>query len=118
MNTKNMQQEVFRAVRKNSSAFLDKLLKYEDMQSLDYCGENGFSPLSYAVFKCRYQMAEQLLCAGADVNFVDNNGRTPLMEAARDGYLEICRLLIHHGANPNAIGTSYHRTALEKCCRT
>ena len=113
MNTKHKQLEVFRAVRKNSSVFLDELLKYKDMQSLDYFGENGYSPLSYAVFKCRYQMTEQLLCAGADVNFVDNNGRTPLMEAARDGYLGICRLLIHHGANINAKGTSYHRTALE-----
>ena len=46
----------------------------------------------------------QLLCDNkADVNVQDHDGDTPLHWAAIEGYLEICDLLIEHGADVNAV---------------
>ncbi|KRG39300.1 hypothetical protein ARC78_14595 [Stenotrophomonas pictorum JCM 9942] len=42
------------------------------------------------------------LADGRDVNSVDQRGRTPLMFAAQEGHLELCRLLLEHGADRNA----------------
>ena len=39
---------------------------------------------------------------GADVNATDERGSTPLLEAARYGHEDICRLLIAAGANIKA----------------
>ncbi len=39
---------------------------------------------------------------GADVNATDDRGNTPLLEAARYGHNDICRVLIAAGANLNA----------------
>ena len=39
---------------------------------------------------------------GADVNATDERGSTPLLEAARFGHEDICRLLIGAGANLKA----------------
>jgi len=47
-------------------------------------------------------IGENLLQAGCDVNAADNNGRTPLMYAARYSRLTAVRLLLEAGANVNA----------------
>jgi len=39
-----------------------------------------------------------LLKAGADVTLHNQNGHTPLMEAATAGHVNIARLLVEHGA--------------------
>ena len=48
------------------------------------------------------EIAELLIAEGADVNAKDDNGRTPLMDAARKGNKEIVELLIAEGADVNA----------------
>ena len=48
-------------------------------------------------------MVRSLLSSpGADVNATDERGNTPLLEAARYGHEDICRLLIAAGANLKA----------------
>ena len=42
-----------------------------------------------------------LLEHGADANYPDNHGRTPLHIASQRGFIDIVRLLLHHGADPN-----------------
>lgn len=40
-----------------------------------------------------------LLSGGADINFVNHHGETPLSSAAFEGHLEVCLLLLAGGAN-------------------
>ena len=48
-------------------------------------------------------MVKSLLSSpGADVNATDERGNTPLLEAARYGHDDICRVLIAAGANVKA----------------
>ncbi|CAG8580679.1 8634_t:CDS:2 [Funneliformis caledonium] len=51
---------------------------------------------------------------GSVVNEIDSTGYTPLHYAARKGYLEICRTLIDHGANVNAITPELLSTPLHR----
>ncbi|XP_014678445.1 PREDICTED: ankyrin repeat, SAM and basic leucine zipper domain-containing protein 1-like [Priapulus caudatus] len=49
------------------------------------------------VFVC----VEKLLEKGADVNTFDKHKMTPLMYAARQGWVSIVKMLLDHIANPN-----------------
>lgn len=56
--------------------------------------------LSRAVREGNTDMVRSLISApGVDVNVIDETGSTPLLEAARYGHDEICRILIAAGAN-------------------
>ena len=44
------------------------------------------------------EMVEYMIDKGADVNVVDRDGSTPLMEAIPNGHTEIVALLLKHGA--------------------
>ena len=67
----------------------------------------GASLLIYAIFNNKYEATEALLRNGADPNFVDRNGETPLstsMYHNEDGKEnKYILLLLKHGANPNLI---------------
>lgn len=61
---------------------------------------------------------EILLELGADVNCVDNNRCTPLHYAAKSGNSRTTKILLEHGANPNATnsrGQTPLEGALEVC---
>ena len=59
------------------------------------------TPLGLAVSKGYNRIAEQLLCAGASVDFAGKVRYTPPMLAAVYGHKESCRLLLNHGADIN-----------------
>ncbi len=59
----------------------------------------GGRPLHIAATK---EIAELLISKGADVNAKNENGQTPLFDAAVAGHKEIVELLIANGANVNA----------------
>lgn len=69
------------------------------------CGQQRVSnsqtdSLFRAVREGNTDMVKSLLSSpGADVNATDDRGSTPLLEAARYGHEDICRLLIAAGAN-------------------
>ena len=77
--------------------------------------DQGATPLNFAAWHGRKEIAELLIAKGADVNAKDDNGRTPLYEAALNGHKEIAELLIAKGANVNAKaddgGTPLHDAA-------
>ena len=48
------------------------------------------------------ELARSLLAAGADVNLAQQDGVTPLHEAAHNGRADLVQLLLDHGADPSA----------------
>lgn len=56
----------------------------------------------YACASGHEEVVRVLLKAGADVSLHNENGHTPLMEAASAGHVGIAKLLVEHGAQVNA----------------
>src|SRR6266568_4659947 len=63
---------------------------------------SGYTALSGSVSRAHRSIAETLLADGANVNHRYEGGFSPLMEAAASGNLEITKLLLAHGADPQA----------------
>jgi len=86
--------------------------------------ENSSSALHFAVYFQRIEIVRKILARNAVPDLIDNDGMTPLMIACRDGYADICRLLIAYGAildvaNPKNGMTALHYAARENkesCC--
>ena len=55
---------------------------------------------------------KQLLSEGAEPNTQDNNGWTPLHEAAQRAHYDLVHLLLENGANPNVPGGDENATPL------
>lgn len=71
-------------------------------ESLDDIDEYGFTPLIECAITRQTQIAEQLLTHKVDVNKADVTGRTPLHWAVDNNDVDMTRLLLDNGANPNA----------------
>ncbi|KAF9266468.1 ankyrin [Marasmius fiardii PR-910] len=78
-------------------------------------GFNGVTPLGMAAW-LNSEIAVRLLLDNSsgvvDVDGMDTHGATPLMYAARDGNLEIVRILLQHGARPD-FRDKNHRTSVQ-----
>jgi len=48
--------------------------------------------------KGKINEVKDLIKSGVDVNFIDKNGWTALIYAARNGYLKVMQYLVKHGA--------------------
>jgi hypothetical protein len=82
------------------------------------CRDNSlWTPLMRASNFGYFEVAELLLDAGADVNTVNDSGRTALTLSALQGRnsIEIIRLLVSRGADLNA-GTEQNISALGEAC--
>ena len=67
------------------------------------CTDNrNFTPLHLSCYEGHLDVTELLLERGADVDAVDDNGRTPLFYAMMN-YPEISSMLIKYGCDVNAI---------------
>lgn len=67
-------------------------------------GERGNTLLHNAALNGHMDLTRALIDAGADVNKLDQDDKTPIFEAARYGQLDVVKLLIDAGADVNAIG--------------
>jgi hypothetical protein len=70
-------------------------------ESLDDIDEYGFTPLIECAITRQPQIAEALLNRGVMVDKADVSGRTPLHWAVDNDSVDLVRLLLEHGANPN-----------------
>jgi ankyrin repeat protein len=61
--------------------------------------------LMVAVAEGKEDLAKLLVEYGADVNAIDADGNTALMEAANFAHLNLVKFLVEHGANVNAAAT-------------
>ncbi len=61
-----------------------------------------YTPLNFAAYNGFADVVQVLIDHGANINAIDEQGRTPLHEAAGQNQLRITRLLIDHGANIHA----------------
>ncbi|MEO1093395.1 MAG: ankyrin repeat domain-containing protein [Cyanobacteria bacterium J06638_28] len=73
---------------------------------------NTNTALTYAARDGFIEIAHLLIDAGADVNWIDGEGVTPLILAAFKGHLEIVELLLAHNADPTVVD-QWGRTALD-----
>lgn len=104
------------AARENCMACVEVLL--DNGADIDLPDPDGVSPLHVAIMNANWDLARQLILAGADVNQWDIFGEAPLFTAVglrsqvsggrasidplneTDG-MSILRMLLDHGANPN-----------------
>lgn len=71
---------------------------------VDLWSPDGFTALHLAAFFGHQEIAAELLRRGADVNAVARNhlGVQPINSAAAGNHTEVVRVLLEHGADPNA----------------
>ena len=91
-----------------STMILSLIEHQADVNGRAQSGEQGDTPLHVllrfqpereVVQLCRARLVVALLRAKADPNALDDSGDSPLVEAATAGDLEMCKLLLEHGAD-------------------
>lgn len=94
---------VFEAAATGKRAQIARLLA-RDPQLVNAYSEDGFQPLGLACFFGHLEAAEYLIKAGARVNSPSQNKMkvTPLHSATAGRHKAIVKLLLKHGADPNA----------------
>jgi hypothetical protein len=94
----------------NTEAFKQCMANHANLNEREPMG--GSSPLITASLFGRTEMAKDLIAAGADVNFQNNDGSTALHTAAFFCRPDIVRLLLSASAN-KTIKNKYGQTAYE-----
>jgi ankyrin repeat protein len=104
------------AARENCGGCIDVLLR--NRADIDLPDPDGVSPLHVAIMNANWDLAKQLVLAGADVNLWDVYGEAPLFSAIglrtridggrnsidapnQTSGLDIVKLLLDRGADPN-----------------
>lgn len=88
--------------KRSPHKFLGRLMKcpnasYDRQLGLDF---DGSTPLGFYICYGNHNMVKWLIeVAGADINYPDSYGRTPLMRATYMNDTEIINYLMTHGAN-------------------
>jgi ankyrin repeat protein len=95
--------DVFEAAMVDDTDALRRALEREPASVSAY-SEDGFTALHFAAFYGAPASARMLLASGASPAAVTTNflANMPLHAAAAGGYADVMRLLLEHGADPNA----------------
>lgn len=88
-------------------------LLYKGGANMSHVDKEGWNAVSMGAVRgytrfCRYLIAEHKV----DVNIEDEDGRTPLMKAAAQGYFDTFAMLLLRGANISAANTKSNLTAV------
>ena len=98
------------ALQGNAEVVRQHILAGSDLNKKEPDG--GGSPLSTAAAFGKTEVALTLIEAGAEINFVKNDGATPLHIAAFFCHTEMVKLLLENGADKNILDNN-GSTALE-----
>ena len=94
--------ETVRSLLQNGT---DPNLVYHTNTALTYAARDGFTDI-----------ARVLIAAGADINWIDGEGVTPLILASFKNHIALVQLLLDHGANTD-VTDQWDRTALDYALR-
>ena len=92
-------------VRSRLESGTDPNLVYRTNTALTYAARDGFA-----------EIAQLLIDAGADVNWIDGEGVTPLILASFKGHLDLVQLLLEHEADVT-VRDQWDQTALDYALR-
>ena len=62
------------------------------------------------------EVVQELMLNGANVEIHNENGHTPLMEAASAGHVDVAKILLEHGAGINTHSNEFKESALTLAC--
>ncbi|HEY9151462.1 MAG TPA: ankyrin repeat domain-containing protein [Anaerolineales bacterium] len=98
---------IFEAAATGKMNHIMRILAH-DPQLVNAYSDDGYQPLGLACFFGNLETARYLINSGARVNSPSQNEMnvTPLHSAAAGGHTELVKLLLEHGANPNAVQKS------------
>ena len=96
-----MPADMSAAIKADDSAKLATLITKENVSACFLEGDWQYSPLSQTVRHNAMKCFNLLIAMGADVNKACDGYVPPLMHAAKYGRLEMVKILVAKGANPN-----------------
>ncbi|XP_055959504.1 serine/threonine-protein phosphatase 6 regulatory ankyrin repeat subunit B [Patella vulgata] len=99
-NTNN-ETPIFLASLHGNCRFVDALIRSK-CELNTKSGAHQLSPLLASLLESNFQIAEQLILTGCDVNLAAVNGFTPLMKAVKLSNMILIKLLLAHGADVNS----------------
>jgi len=94
---------IFEAAATGKTNHIIRILARDPQLVNDY-PDDGYQPLGLACFFGHLETAQYLISAGARVNTPSQNKMkiTPLHSATAGGHTKLVKLLLEHGADPNA----------------
>ncbi len=97
------------ATKRRSRAVIDCLLRYgADINFSEKESLYDTTPMMAACKDGNLLMVQELVKAGAEINHVGGNGKSPLQIAVENGHGEVVKVLVENGANLEIkSGTSY-----------
>lgn len=91
--------DLLQAIRENDLKRAKQALHFNPDSLYVRTGPSELTPLHLAINGGLHQMTRLLVEAGADVNVLTRECKTPLYQAVARADLELVRLLLHHGAH-------------------
>ena len=112
-------------ISQNSVPAIIQATLVNDVEQVKSLLQNGINPntiystntaLTYASRDGFTKIATLLVANGADINWIDGEGVTPLILASFKNHLEIVELLLNHGAD-KTVQDQWNRNALDYALR-
>ncbi len=104
-----IEKSIYKAIESNDLKAIERLLTLDI--NLEQKNSDGQTPLLFATYLQRNEIALELMKAGANVNAQDKILNSPFLYAGAEGNLEIVKEALKHGANFNVFNR-YGGTAL------